>query len=123
MGRYQDILDIFRFRGRKLSAHKKPPISIPGGIDRGTIVTERNATHPVLTLIFVAPFTDFSKLWDIVAGLLFFSCGRAPKLGRGRNQENAAVSDRDEARRGKEYLRNGNDDNGFITVSRSDLPI
>ena len=62
-------------------------------------------------------------MWDIVAGLLFFSCGRAPKLGRGRNQENAAVSDRDEGRRGKGYLRNENDDNGFITASRSDLRI
>ena len=78
MGRHQDILDVFRFRGRKLSAHRKAPVSIPGGIDRGTIETQCNATQPVLTLIFVAPFTDFSKLWDIVAGLLFFSCGRAP---------------------------------------------
>ena len=45
------------------------------------------------------------------------------ELGRGRNQENAAVSDRDEGRRGRGYLRNDNNDNGFITVSRSDLPI
>lgn len=96
-----------------------------GGIDRGTIVTERNATHPVLTLIFVAPFTDFSKLWDIVAGLLFFSFLvvwlRSWAVIGIRRMPRFQIETREGGE--KSICATGNDDNGFITVSKSDLPI
>lgn len=59
MGRHQDRLDVFRFRGRKLRANR-------GQYPHGPEVFH---WRPVLTLSLVAPLTDFSKL-VIVSGVV-----------------------------------------------------
>lgn len=75
--RYKDILDIFRFRGRQLSqASASKTLDRRKGRIRGI----------QLTLTFVAPFTDFSKL-DILSlsRLCYFEEFRLGRDGSGDN--------------------------------------
>lgn len=59
MRRYQDMFNVFGFGGRKLPGGKRT-ISI------SQRKTQNRKAKQLLTLTFVAPFTDFSKFPAIV---------------------------------------------------------